>query len=170
MRISFFITTIFSLHMAAFAYSQKTISINARKESLGNVLTQIEKHSNYRFLYNDNPIFEKNRITFSVRDASLDEVMSKVLAGTGLTYSVNKKDLVILVAAGAESQLRPVTGMVKNEAGEPLPGVSVSVKGTTKGTSTNATGEFTIDANKGDVLIFSSIGMETQVVTIADQT
>lgn len=169
MRISFFITTIFSLHMAAFAYSQKTISLNARKESLGNVLAQIEKRSDYRFLYNDNLIFEKNRITFSVRDASLDEVMSKVLAGTGLTYSVNKKDLVILVAAGGESQLRPVTGIVKNETGEPLPGVSVSVKGTNKGTSTNATGEFTIDANKGDILIFSSIGMETQAVTIADQ-
>lgn len=170
MRISFFITTIFSLHMAAFAYSQKTISINARKEPLGNVLTQIEKHSDYRFLYNDNPIFEKNRITLSVTNASLDEVMNKVLEGTGLSYSVNKKDLVILVDTRGGNQLRPVTGLVKNEKGEPLAGVSVSVKGTTKGTSTNLTGEFTIDANKGDVLIFSSIGMETQVVTITDQT
>ena len=168
MRISFFITTIFSLHMAAFAYSQKTISLNARKESLGNVLTQIEKHSDYRFLYNDNPIFEKNRITLSVTGASLDEVMNKVLSGTGLTYSVNKKDLVILVDAG-EGRLKPVTGLVKNEKGEPLAGVSVSVKGTTKGTSTNAAGEFTIDANKGDVLIFSSIGMETQDLTVSDQ-
>ena len=93
MRISFFITTIFSLHMAAFAYSQKTISINARKESLGNVLTQIEKHSNYRFLYNDNLIFEKNRITFSVRDASLDEVMSKVLQVPVLPTASTKKTL-----------------------------------------------------------------------------
>jgi len=169
MRISFFITTIFSLHMAAFAYSQKTISLNARKESLGNVLTQIEKHSDYRFLYNDNPIFEKNRITLSVTGASLDEVMNKVLSGTGLTYSVNKKDLVILVDAGGEGRLRPITGLVKNEKGEPLAGVSVSVKGTTKGTSTNAAGEFTIDANKGDVLIFSSIGMETQDLTVSDQ-
>lgn len=168
MRISFFITTIFSLHMAAFAYSQKTISIYARKEPLRNVLTQIEKNSDYRFLYNDDPVFEKNKVTLYLNDAPLEEVMKKVLAGTGLTYKVNKKDLVILVT-GEETQLRPITGIVKNEMGQPLAGVSVFVKGTNKGTSTNATGEFTIDANKGDVLTFSSIGMESQNITVEDQ-
>jgi hypothetical protein len=90
MRISFIITTIFSLHMAAFAYSQKSIVISVKKESLGNVLSQIEKHSDYRFLYNDNPVFEKSRITLSVTNAGIDEVMGKIMAGTGLSYSVNK--------------------------------------------------------------------------------
>jgi TonB-linked SusC/RagA family outer membrane protein len=169
MRISFIITTIFSLHVAAFAYSQKSIVISVKKESLGNVLTQIEKHSDYRFLYNDNPIFEKSRITLSVTNAGIDEVMGKILAGTGLSYSVNKNDLVILVVTGSESHLNPVTGVIKNEKGEPLPGVSVTVKGTSKGTTTNSAGEFTIDAGKGDVLIFSSVGMESQDIAITDQ-
>jgi len=169
MRISFFITTIFTLHMAAFAYSQKTISISAKKEPLVNVLHQIEKHSGYRFLYNDLPVFERSRITLNVSNAGIDEVMQKVLVGTGLTYSVNKKDLVILVA-GSQNQFNPVTGVVRNEKGEALAGVSVSVKSTSKGTTTNTAGEFTIDAGKGDVLIFSFVGMETQDFTIADQT
>jgi TonB-linked SusC/RagA family outer membrane protein len=169
MRISFFITTIFCLQMAAFAYSQKKVSIVAKKESLGHVLTRIEKHSDYRFLYSDHPVFEKSRITLSLSNAGIDEVMSKVLAGTGLTWSVNNKDLVIIVEAGNAQRLSPVTGVVKNEKGEPLPGVSVFVKGTAKGTTTNGAGEFTIDANKGDKLIFSFVGMETQELTIADQ-
>src|SRR5687768_8792324 len=155
MRISFFITTIFCLQMAAFAYSQKKVSIVAKKESLGHVLTRIEKHSDYRFLYSDHPVFEKSRITLSLSNAGIDEVMSKVLAGTGLTWSVNNKDLVIIVEAGNAQRLSLVTGVVKNEKGEPLPGVSVFVKGTAKGTTTNGAGEFTIDANKGDKLIFS---------------
>lgn len=170
MRISFIITTIVSLHMAAFAYSQKTIFISVKKESLGNVLTQIEKHSDYRFLYSDNPILESTRITLSVNNADLDEVMQKILAGTGLGYSVNKKNLVILVPAGSGNQLTPVSGIIKNEKGEPLSGVSVSVRGTSKGTTTNSAGEFTIDAQKGDLLVLSFVGMETQEITIADQT
>jgi len=170
MRISFFITTIFSLQVAAFAYSQKTMTFSAKREPLGNVLALIEERSDYRFLYNDNPVFEKNRITINFNNAGIDEVMKKVLAGTGLTYSVNKKDLVILVVAGNEVQLKPITGIVKNEKGEPLANVSVSVKGTTKGTTTNTAGEFTIDANNGEVLIFSFIGMETREEVVGDRT
>jgi TonB-dependent SusC/RagA subfamily outer membrane receptor len=170
MRISFIITTIVGLQITAFAYSQKAVSIVAKKESLSTVLTRIEKHSDYRFLYSDNPIFEKSRITIAINNAGIDEVMSKVLAGTGLTYSVNNKDLVIIVESGAESRLRPVTGVVRNEKGEPLAGVSVFVKGSSKGTTTNTSGEFTIDANKGDKLIFSFVGMETLELAIADQT
>lgn len=74
MRISFIITTIFCLQMAAFAYSQKTVSIVAKKESLGNVLTRIEEHSDYRFLYSDHPIFEKSRITLSLNNAGIDDI------------------------------------------------------------------------------------------------
>jgi len=170
MRISFFITTIFSLQIAAFAYSQKTMTFSVKREPLGNVLALIEERSDYRFLYNDNPVFEKNRVTLALSNASIDEVMKKVLAGTGLTYSVNKKDLVILVVAGNEDKLKPITGTIKNEKGEPLANVSVSVKGTTKGTTTNAAGEFTIDASNGEVLIFSFIGMETQEMVVGDKT
>src|SRR5687768_16141156 len=83
-------------------------SIVAKKESLGHVLTRIEKHSDYRFLYSDHPVFEKSRITLSLSNAGIDEVMSKVLAGTGLTWSVNNKDLVIIVEAGNAQRLSPV--------------------------------------------------------------
>jgi TonB-linked outer membrane protein, SusC/RagA family len=169
MRISFFITTIFCLQMAAFAYSQKKVSIYVKKESLGKVLTQIEQNSDYRFLYSDHPVFDKSSITLSVNDAGIDELMQKLLAGTGLTYRVNNKDLVIIVEAGAENRLSPITGVIKNEKGEPLPGVSVFVKGTSKGTTSNNSGEFTIDANKGDKLVFSYVGMETLELTIGDK-
>ncbi|KJD35193.1 TonB-dependent receptor [Tamlana sedimentorum] len=58
-----------------------------------------------------------------------------------------------------------VTGTVKDETG-PLPGVSVVVKGTTTGTTTDFDGNYTVTANNGDVLIFSYVGYDTQEITV----
>lgn len=55
---------------------------------------------------------------------------------------------------------KPVKGVVKDENGQPLANVTVTVKGTTKGTTTDESGNFTINAEVGDVLVFSSIGTE----------
>ncbi|OGX81106.1 SusC/RagA family TonB-linked outer membrane protein [Hymenobacter coccineus] len=60
----------------------------------------------------------------------------------------------------------PVTGRVTDEKGEGLPGVTVLVKGTQNGTSTNANGEFTLDAPAGATLVLSSVGYTTQEVAV----
>jgi TonB-linked SusC/RagA family outer membrane protein len=64
----------------------------------------------------------------------------------------------------------PVKGTVKDETGATLPGVSVSIKGTTRGTQTDANGKFTLDAAPGDVLVFSYIGYLKKEVTIGTST
>ncbi|HET9430023.1 MAG TPA: SusC/RagA family TonB-linked outer membrane protein, partial [Chitinophagaceae bacterium] len=61
-----------------------------------------------------------------------------------------------------------VTGKVTDAEGNPLAGVSVTVKGTSRGVSTNLRGEFTIDANKGDILLITYVGYATQEYTIGD--
>ena len=61
-----------------------------------------------------------------------------------------------------------ITGHVVAKDGSPLVGVSVQIKGTSKGAVTNANGIFTIDANKGDVLVFSYVGFSTQEATVGD--
>lgn len=62
--------------------------------------------------------------------------------------------------------LKTVTGIVKNDAGELLPGASILLKGTTTGTSADVDGRFTINANEGDVLVISFIGHVTQEVVV----
>lgn len=54
-----------------------------------------------------------------------------------------------------------IKGIVSDTSGEPLPGVSISVKGTTSGTITNMDGQFSIRARKGNILVFSFIGYQT---------
>jgi TonB-linked SusC/RagA family outer membrane protein len=136
------------------------MTFTAKKETLRDVLTLIEQNSDYRFLYGDNPVFEKDKLSVRVVNANIDEVMTKILSGTGLHYTINNKDLVILSPSPSvfNVSFRSVTGVVLNERGSPIPGVSVTVKGSNKGTTTNANGEFTIDAQPDDILVFSFIG------------
>ncbi|WP_461453345.1 SusC/RagA family TonB-linked outer membrane protein [Mucilaginibacter sp.] len=64
----------------------------------------------------------------------------------------------------------PVSGVVKDETGQALPGVSVTIKGTTKGTRTDANGAFSLNVAPGDVLVFSYVGYVKQEVTVGSQT
>lgn len=67
-------------------------------------------------------------------------------------------------------KVQKIPGKVSDEKGEGLPGVSISLLGTTKGTTTDANGNFSIDAEKGDILIFSSIGYEKKEIKIGNET
>ena len=66
--------------------------------------------------------------------------------------------------------IKQITGIVADNAGVPLPGVNITIEGTNKGTQTDIDGSFSIDANEGDVLVFSFIGMQTQSVEVGAQT
>lgn len=75
----------------------------------------------------------------------------------------------LLLGAQAWSQLRTLTGKVFSETGEPLPGASVIVKGTTRGTQTDVNGQFVLEASPDDVLVFSFIGYQPQETPVGSQ-
>ncbi len=77
---------------------------------------------------------------------------------------------IFFLLINAISQNRAITGKITDETGKPLSSVSVIVKGTTKGTSTNVNGNFTIDGKTGDVLEFSIVGYNTVSVTVGKET
>jgi hypothetical protein len=69
--------------------------------------------------------------------------------------------LLVLVAQITFAQERAVSGVVSDNAGMPIPGVSVLVKGTQNGTQTDFDGKFSIKATPSDMLVFSYVGMKT---------
>lgn len=77
---------------------------------------------------------------------------------------------LFMFASTAWAQERVVSGSVVSEAGNPLVGVSVQVKGTTTSASTDAQGSFSVDVNPGAVLVFSYIGFETREHTLGNET
>lgn len=70
--------------------------------------------------------------------------------------------LTVFVLQSSFAQERTITGNVADQDGTPLPGVSIVVKGTTKGTQTDFDGNYTIEANAGDILVFTYIGQRKE--------
>ncbi|WP_394420826.1 vWA domain-containing protein [Tenacibaculum mesophilum] len=73
--------------------------------------------------------------------------------------------MLLLSSIALTAQQRTITGIVSDESG-PLPGVTIVVKGTTIGTETDFDGKYSISATQGDVLVFSFVGMKTEMKTV----
>ncbi len=168
MRITALSFLFVGLHISLWAFSQTSISLSVKKQPLSAVLALIEEKSDYRFLYQESTVFSRKEISLKVQNATVDHVLSLILEGTGLGYTINDNHLVVIgekeAAAISEPPPNLVTGTVKNERGDPLSNVSVLIKGTTRGTQTDERGRFSIQAAESDSLQFSYIGFETRVV------
>ena len=155
--------TIYSVSAESVAQNVR-LSMEKKSESLVKVLNELGEKSGYEFFYNDDEVTGVN-VSVSVKNATLAEILERVLRGTSLVYHI--VDNVIVISPKTEGQ-RPVvwkiTGTVKDESGIPLPGVTVALKGTTIGTATDAGGKFKFEFSKRDsvVLVFSFVGMKTQ--------
>lgn len=144
------------------------------------VFAKVKEKTNYTFLYNVDDIKEVNDVSISASPKSVQTILTDCLKNTGLTYEI--RDEVIIIKPEAKSTparkgTKPVQaekkvgGVVTDNTGVGLPGVSVFIKGTSIGTTTNIDGEYNIqlpDATKV-VLVYSFIGMDTQEITVTNQ-
>lgn len=162
----------------------RDISLNIQNVPLVSVLKQIEDKASVRFVYSRNFVKLDNAVTIQVENKKLDEVLQDLLVPMQISYeAINdrivlkklKKSLADLEESMDEVQSvdgslfeLTVSGKITADTGEPLPGVNVLVKGTTNGTVSNASGEYTLKVNDGtEELVFSFIGYTTQTVGIA---
>ena len=143
------------------------LSMEKKSVSLLNVLNELGEKSGYEFFYNDDEVTGV-KVSVSAKDATVQEILDQVLKGTSLTYHI-VDDVFIITPKKATDEKKNVwriSGVVKDNKGELLPGVTVVIKGTQTGTATDANGKFKIeflDAEKKSVtLVFSFIGMVTQ--------
>lgn len=161
----------FVLSVSAKGLGQRKISIQVKNTDISAILRSIEQKSQYRFLYNTNLPAIQRKATLDVQDAELKEVLSLLLANTGLWFQLMENNLVVIKEGAAAPDEIIIKGKVVNETDAPLSGVSVQIKGVERGTTTNAEGAFTIrvDDNKA-ILVFSYIGYEPKEVAVEDKT
>ncbi len=158
----------FSLQASAEGRGKK-LSVKTEKTEIATVLNVIEKQSNFRFVYRDTKNLTQ-KVSVNLQDADIHEVLDKVLENTGLTYEImDDGQIVIKAATGLRSVQATITGTVRGDSGV-LAGVSVLIKGTSKGTSTDENGKFSINAEPTDVLVFSYVGHITRELTVGTQT
>lgn len=153
------------MQVSANGYSQERLSLDYSNINIKKLLSVVSKKSDYTFLYRNVTIPDKN-ISIRVKDAHVLKVLEETLAGTSLSFKVLSGKLVVIMPAGETVEERTVKGRVTDNDGQALPGVTVMVKGSQKGTQTNANGEYTLDVPENAVLVFSYIGHETQEVSL----
>ncbi|HDR51151.1 MAG TPA: SusC/RagA family TonB-linked outer membrane protein [Mariniphaga anaerophila] len=137
----------------------------------------VEDNSKFVFLYKNEDLDLEKKVTVELENATIQQVLDAGFAGQNVGYDVYDRQIVIHKAdklrlpAQLAQQQRTVTGVVTDQSGQPLPGVTVVVKGTTQGTVTNADGDYTITNIPDDAtLVFSFVGMRTQEVVVRSQT
>ena len=154
----------------ALGQQQDLISLKVSDVPLVKVLEEIRKQSGYNFMYNEKFTRNVGRITLEVKNLPLETVMEKVLKGTGLNFRIQDNIIILQENRVEQPRFRTLRGTVRDENGEPIPGVTVLIKGTLIGVSTAIDGSFTLDLpGETEVLQISFIGMETQEIKISPQ-
>lgn len=166
-------------------------SSSQEKQSLFSVLKELNRQKGVYFLLSEEGMGAVQVKAAKDYSADTEKILSDLLKETGLKYKkvsgntfviVHEKekgkpsnDLLLVANDGSALQTSslksfrlPITGRVTASDGQPLPGVSVRVKGTSRGTTTNVRGEFTIDAKKGETLVISYVGYQASEVLIGD--
>lgn len=188
LTITFLLMGINPVQAAKQAAAPKGISLSVVNKSIKDVFTEIEKKSPYVFIYNDKVIDTRKKVTVTSKNESIEQVLTKVLAGSGATYKINERQVIILnlkeekKSGGSNEKAAPstVTGTVTDASNQPIAGVTVFVKGTTNGTVTDLDGNFSLKAAlTGSLIVFSYVGYkplevmstrETMKVVLQDDT
>jgi TonB-linked SusC/RagA family outer membrane protein len=157
--IAFILLT--SLQLSAKTYSQDRITINLQSTELKSALRQIEKKSIFRFLYNDEVVSSNQKVSINAVNSRVTEVLDNILTSTTLTYRILNNNLVVITKKDFVPQDIKVSGKITGPLGEAIAGVSVKIKGSNAGTSTDLSGNYSISAPEGSTLVFSSVGYET---------
>lgn len=168
-----------SLMQVSAAGLAQTITLSKSNASLRSVLTDIKSQSGYNFIFRDELLDLAKPVNIKVREAAVEEVLKRVFADQPLAYTVDSKTVIIKEkeASIADVTLNlvqglfrgniDVRGVVRNEKGEALEGITVSVKGTTRGTTTNAKGEFFLNnVDEKATLAFSGVSIDTYEVKV----
>jgi TonB-linked SusC/RagA family outer membrane protein len=155
------------LHTYADGFAQKRISIKLESAEMKQALQQIEKKSQYRFLYNQTVLQNTGKVSLSANNELLVTVLNQLFEGTGISYKLLDGELIVLSSADVEAPApQTVRGKVTDADGKPIPGASVLIKGSKTGTAADAEGNYSISVDEKDVLVISAVGYTTQEIAV----
>lgn len=158
----------------------RNVSVQIENKSLKVALGILEKSANVKFTYLPQLVSKNDKVTITANKQPLSIVLEKLLKPLNLSYEASGEYIILTKAEVQMLEKRSfvpaqfidknVKGRVNDDKGEGLPGVSVVVKGTQRGTTTNTEGEFTLSVpDEKAVLIFSYVGYNPQEVIVGSQ-
>nr|WP_319997978.1 SusC/RagA family TonB-linked outer membrane protein [uncultured Draconibacterium sp.] len=181
LRMKLILILIFAFQISLSAKSQAGFSLNIKEASLEEVLETIKSQSDYEFFYSHEEVLNVQPISVSLEDASIGEVLASCLKDSGLGFEVIDNVIVIKpVEKPVEKEAIPVEAPQKkqvsgkvtsSEDGLGIPGVTILLKGTVTGVTTDMDGNYTMQVpDENAVLVFSSVGFEMQEIAVGANT
>ena len=169
-----FLMSSMSLYANQVTMAQK-ISIKVNNVNLKAVIEAIEQQTKFGFLYNENEVRQVKNLSLSVKDMDVVKVLDLVLKGSSLVYSIEQETILISARERVVGDtIKPmeewvIRGRVTDKKNGSLPGVSVYIKGTTKGVATDSKGEYklVLAPQKNLVLMYSFVGMKMKEVPVS---
>ena len=161
-----------SFAFVANAFGQVRCSLNVKEASLKEVFQELGNLTDYRFVYSNNEIEAVSDVTVNMQNCELRDILSACLKGTGLGFRIEGRNVIVSpklqLEEDEEKENVTVRGWVRDVNKNPLPGVTIRVKGTTVGFVTDMDGKFDIDLPQRDSLelIFSFIGYKSQSIKV----
>lgn len=160
-----FITALSSISLFSYAQHQQ-VRLTGSNVTLKTAFKQIEQQTKLFVDYNTQEVNDSRVLTKLPKNSNVKEVMEQLLEGSGCSITFSNGHIIINKQARTVSSTKNISGVVKDETGEPVIGANVVVKGTTNGTVTDMNGRYSLEVPEGGVLQISYIGYNTQEVKV----
>jgi TonB-linked SusC/RagA family outer membrane protein len=174
--------TMFALFMfagtvfATGSYSQvKRVTVVSNNITMGKVINEIEKQTDYLFVYNVKEVNLNKNIHINARNKTVAEVLNKMFDGTDVGYAMEGKNIMLKKIVDYKSQninqesKNKISGIIRDVSGAPIIGANVSIKGTSIGTITDMNGKFILEIPNNGILLISYVGYAKQELSTKDQ-
>lgn len=151
----------------SFSLCAQKVTLNCRQQKLETVLTAISKQTNLSLAYSPQYVDLDKNVTISVADTDLQEVLKRLLAGTGIGFRIEEHSIFLFKQetqkddVSLEVKTRKISGKVVDANGEPVIGANVVIKDKHQGTTTDINGRFTLSVTGNEKLTVSYIGYTT---------
>lgn len=179
MKLAFVSIFIFASGIFATEATSQTakVSIVANNISTQDLMLEIEKQTDYLFVYNENEVNLNRKVTIQATNQTVAEVLNKAFDQTDVIYAMEGSNIMLIKketknkTLSTQQKARTINGIITDEKSEAIIGANVSVKGTTNGTITDVDGNFSLaNISDNDIIVISYIGYTPQEIRAGKQT
>lgn len=171
-----FVFLVAALQAKSPVYGQaKTFTVSLKNVTLKEVISYVEKNSQYVFFFKPEVINQSTQISVSLKNATVKQLLDKVSEQANIVYEMKERQIVLKEKKVSEQSVsqkkRLLQGLVKDEQGNPIIGASIQLKNTGTGVITDLDGLFQIQVtDKNSVIVISYIGYVTQEISVGDRS
>ena len=175
MKLTLITLFIFTTGLLASVSSQNMrVSIHVTNTEAHKILDEIEKQTDYLFIYNNQEVNLNQEISLNVNKQTVKNVLAEIFNNTKVTYAIEGRNIMLMKKSmsnsGMQQKNRKITGTITDPMGSPIIGANIIVKGSTQGTITDLDGKYSIEVGGNSILQISYIGYNTLEIPVTNQT